>query len=72
MLSIIKLVHNEDLERCKDIYSYYRENQLIPELEDMSDLIGEITDILGMDEPFNSIAKLGTLVQQANEIKMDY
>ena len=55
---------------AKDIYSYYRENQLfIPELEDMSDLIGEITDILGMDEPFNSIAKLGTLVQQANEIK---
>ena len=35
----------------------------------MSDLIGEITDILGMDEPFNSIAKLGSLVQQANEIK---
>ena len=58
------------MERCKDIYSYYCENQLfIPELEDMSDLIGEITDILGMDEPFNSIAKLGTLVQQANEIK---
>ena len=55
---------------ANDIYNYYRENQLfIPELEHMSDLIGEITDILGMDEPFNSIAKLGTLVQQANEIK---
>lgn len=57
-------------QAAKDIYKYYHENQLfIPELEEMSDLITEIVNILDMDEPFNSIAKLGTLVQQANEIK---
>jgi len=53
-----------------EVCDYYRDNSLlIPELQDMSDLVAQMDDILGMEEPFNSIAKLGQLVQQANEIR---
>lgn len=57
-------------KKANDIYSYYRENQLlIPELQGMETDIIEISNILSMQEPFNSIVKLGQFVQHANEIK---
>lgn len=53
-----------------EVCDYYRDNSLlIPELQDMADLVDDMGKILGMEEPFNSIAKLGQLVQQANEIR---
>jgi len=55
---------------AQEICKYYDENRLfVPELDEMSDVVNEIGNILRMEEPFNMMPKLAQLVAKANEIK---